>query len=78
MASFEMIKYHGLEYPSDIPLTIEEIAAHFDITRINGTLKRSLHTEYSYGKRNLNSELISKYPEIQTAHKRRSPSALEE
>ena len=30
MTAFEMIKYHGREYPADVPLRIEEIAAHFD------------------------------------------------
>ena len=25
MTSFEMIKYHGQEYPADVPLRIEEI-----------------------------------------------------
>ncbi|MBR5429950.1 MAG: hypothetical protein IK116_05410 [Firmicutes bacterium] len=69
MTSFEMIKYHGQEYPPDIPLNAEEIAAHFDITHIGGKLKHSLHTEYSYGKRKMNSELLSRYPEISEAHK---------
>ncbi len=61
MASFEMIKYHGREYPADIPLRIEEIAAHFDITSVRGNLKKSLHTEYSYGKCKLNSALKHNY-----------------
>ncbi len=52
MTSFEMIKYHGQEYPADVPLRIEEIAAHFDITKIGGQLNHSLHTEYSYGSEN--------------------------
>lgn len=69
MAFFEMIKYHSQEYPADVPLRIEEIAAHFDITSVGGQLKRSLHTEYSYGKRKLNSALISQYPEIVSAQK---------
>ena len=69
MTSFEMIKYHGQDYPVEIPLRTEEIAAHFDISAIGGKLKRSLHTEYSYGKRRLDSALISRYPELQTAHK---------
>ena len=69
MTSFEMIKYHGQEYPADIPLRTEEIAAHFDISSIGGKLKRSLHTEYSYGRRRLDSALITRYPELQTAHK---------
>ena len=38
MISFEMIKYHGQEYPLDIPLNSEEIVAHFDITHIEGKL----------------------------------------
>lgn len=69
MTSFEMIKYHGQEYPADVPLRIEEIAAHFDITNVGGKLSRSLHTEYSYGKRKFNSELITNYPEICSAQK---------
>ena len=69
MTSFEMIKYHGQEYPADVPLRIEEIAAHFDITCIGGRLEKSLHTEYSYGKRALNSPLIMKYPELTAAQK---------
>ena len=50
MSSFEMIKYHGQNYPADIPLRIEEIAGHFNITYVKGQLNHSLHTEYSYGK----------------------------
>lgn len=69
MTCFEMIKYHNQKYPDDIPLRIEEIAAHFDISVIGGQLCRSLHTEYSYGKRKFNSVLISNYPEICRAHK---------
>lgn len=45
MTSFEMIKYHGQEYPADVPLRIEEIAAHFDITKLSGHLEKSLHAE---------------------------------
>ncbi len=73
MTSFEMIKYYGQEYPADVPLRIEEIAAHFDITSIGGRLEKSLHTEYSYRKRALNSPLIMKCPELATAHKDRVP-----
>lgn len=69
MTSFEMIKYHGQEYPADVPLRIEEIAANFDITNVGGKLGRSLHTEYSYGKRKFNSDLIAHYPEICSAQK---------
>ena len=69
MTAFEMIKYHGQQYPADVPLRIEEIAAHFDITGISGYLEKSLHTEYSYGKRKWDSALINKYPEIVASQK---------
>ena len=69
MTLFEMIKYHGQQYPSDIPLRIEEIAAHFDVTRINSTLAYSLHTEYSYMKRSFSSPLLSQSPTILSSNK---------
>lgn len=69
MAVFEMIKYHKRGYPSDIPLRIEELAAHFDIQEVHGELAYSLHTEYSYGRRKLNTDLISEFPEILKSHK---------
>lgn len=71
MNSFEMIKYHGQEYPADVPLRIEEIAAHFDITYAGGKLGRSLHTEYSYGKRRFNSKLIANHREKNSANRRK-------
>lgn len=73
MTSFEMIKYHGQGYPVDVPLRIEEIAAHFDITRVGGRLAKSLHTEYSYGKRKWDSALVKRYPEIVAAQKESVP-----
>jgi len=69
MTSFEMIKYHGQTYPPYVPLRIEEIAAHFDVQRISGQLNFSLHTEYSYGKRNLDSALMNCLPAIKMANK---------
>ncbi len=69
MTLFEMIKYHSQEYPKEIPLRLEEIAAHFDVTGIKGRLGYSLHTEYSYGKRYFNSDLISTCREIRYAQK---------
>ena len=69
MTSFQMVKYHGQEYPADVPLIIEEIAAHFDVTKIGGKLDKSLHTEYSYGIRKWDSVLIRKYPELIAAQK---------
>ena len=69
MTRFEMVKYHGQTYPSFIPLRIEEIAAHFDVQTVDGNLGFSLHTEYSYGKRKFDTELINKYPAIRDAQK---------
>lgn len=45
MATFEMIKYHNKEYPENVPLRTEELAAHFDIEGVTSRLKYSLHTE---------------------------------
>ncbi len=73
MTSFEMIKYHGQEYPPEVPLRIEEIAAHFDVKGIGGSLKRSLHTEYSFGARRFDSAVVSKYPEICAAQREGIP-----
>ncbi|XOQ44895.1 MAG: hypothetical protein ACFWTN_10690 [Clostridium sp.] len=38
MAMFEMIKYHNQRYPYDIPLKIEEIAAHFDVADFHASI----------------------------------------
>lgn len=69
MTVFEMVKYHKQEYPSDIPLRTEEVAAHFDISKVSGILSYSLHTEYSYGKRKFDSSLISSFPTLIAAQK---------
>ena len=73
MTSFEMVKYHGQEYPPEVPLRIEEIAAHFDVRGIGGELKRSLHTEYSYGPRRFDSALVAGFPELCAAQKEGVP-----
>lgn len=69
MAIFEMVKYHTQAYPMDIPLRAEECAAHFDITSVKADLRYSLHTEYSYGKRKFDSELVNRFPSIVSAQK---------
>lgn len=69
MATFQMVKYHTQTYPPSIPLAIEECAAHFDISEIKATLKQSLHTEYSYGKRKFDSDLIARFPALSSASK---------
>ena len=57
MTCFEMVKYNKRKYPSDIPLRIEEKAAHFDITRVETKLECSLHTEYSFDKRKFDNQV---------------------
>jgi len=69
MAKFEMIKYHGHVYPRNISLRIEEIAAHFDVSKVNGNLGYSLHTEYSYGERKFDVGLVNRFPELVAAKK---------
>lgn len=64
-----MVKYHNQVYPACIALRIEEIAAHFDTTGVNTSLGRSLHTEYSYGKRKLDSALMKAFPVLAEANK---------
>jgi len=67
------IKYHKRTYPEHIIPEIQEVAGHFDIRELSSTGKFSLHTEYSYGKRKLDSNLIKEFPAITTHHKKRVP-----
>ena len=67
------IQYHKKNYPSHIRPYIDEIAGHFDIECINPKRAFSLHTEYSYGKRQLNSMLIAGLKEIQEANRNGIP-----
>ena len=69
MTSFEIIKYHGQEYPINFPSRIEELAVHFDITNVGSKQARFLQMEYSYGKRNINSILIANDLEILPSQK---------
>ena len=67
---FEMVKYHGKEYPAEIVMRCEEIAAHLDINMIEPELLNySLHTEYSYGKRKFDSTLYNETSELALAQK---------
>lgn len=61
------IIYHNLPYPFNITSNIYEVAAHFDIEKLNDNLENygfSLHTEYSAVKRKFISGLIQSYPTI--------------
>jgi hypothetical protein len=68
------IQYGNRSYPGGITSTIKEVAGHFDVPEI--PLLRcqySLHTEYSYGRRQLNSTTVVRYPEIVRASARGIP-----
>lgn len=73
MAIFQMIKYHKQQYPSNIPLRIEEVAAHFDVKSINPRMQYSLHTEYSYGKRDFINKNLDGLDSIVSANKKGVP-----
>jgi hypothetical protein len=64
------IKYGRKKYPNSIIPKAQEIAGHFDVAIIRpSNMPYSLHTEYSYGKRKLNSDLIKKFGHITNSHK---------
>lgn len=69
MTTFEMVKYHKQEYPANIPLRIEECTSHFDISAAASDLRLSMHTEYSYGKRKFDSDVIQPFSAIRAAQK---------
>lgn len=67
--NFILVEYNNLPYPEGYTAQIQEVAAHFDKDAIDPQCAYSLHTEYSYGKRKYNTELISKYPALISANK---------
>ena len=62
------VKYHKRSYPAHIKPEIDEIAGHFDVSKISAPRAFSLHTEYSYGKRNMLSEILGQFPVIRESH----------
>lgn len=73
MRIFNLVKYHNRVYPDDIKLEIEEVAGHFDIRTVITDMEYSLHTEYSYGKREFRNQHLEKYPTICAASKNNVP-----
>lgn len=67
------IQYHNKKYPSHIKSEIDEIAGHFDVQKISPDRSFSLHTEYSFGARNFDSELISRFNIIKSANRNGVP-----
>lgn len=58
-AKLIMVKYGNLHYRRVEP-KLEEIPGHFDVKKINPTMEYSLHTEYSYDKREFSSPVFDK------------------
>ena len=67
------VKYHNKNYPDAIVPLLNEVAGNLDSKQILTHMPYSLHTEYSYMKRNLNSDLLSDLDELRDSHKNRIP-----
>jgi hypothetical protein len=70
---FILVEYNGLQYPKGYSASMQEVAAHFDKKSIDPKGDYSLHTEYSYGTRKLDSCRIAKYPSLREAQKNGVP-----
>ncbi len=69
MTLFIPVDYHGKKYPQDIKCEVKEVAGHLDKTTIPFCERYSLHTEYSFAKRKLESDLLNKYPVLKQSHR---------
>lgn len=67
------VKYHKKNYPVAIRPQLIEVAGNLDSKQICVDQPYSLHTEYSYAKRNLNSELLDGLEELKSAHYNKVP-----
>lgn len=63
------VKYHGKNYPEPIVPQLNEVAGNLDSKQISEKFPYSLHTEYSYMKRSLDSNLLDGLDELKSAHK---------
>lgn len=66
---FAFVQYRSARYPEGFVPTLTEVAAHFDRESIDVPGPYSLRTEYSYGRRRFDTERISHYPELASAHR---------
>ena len=71
--NFLFVEYNGVSYPQEYSGKIKEVAAHLDKEAIDYAECYSLHTEYSYGKRKLDSSLLSSFSALRTANKDNVP-----
>ncbi len=73
MDYYRFVQYGKLKYPDGIIPELVEVAGHLDKEEIEDYPKYSLHTEYSYGKRELSSDLLGKYQELRDTNKEGVP-----
>lgn len=62
------VLYGNLKYPNGIEPKLIEIPCHFDRASIEACGRYSLHTEYSYGKRDFRNKALEKLSEIKLAN----------
>lgn len=67
------VKYHNKSYPDSVVPLLDEVAGNLDSKQISMHMPYSLHTEYSYMKRNLDSALVSDLEELKAATKNGIP-----
>ena len=67
--NFIFVEYNSVPYPEGYSTPIHEVAGHLDKEVIEKEEAYSLHTEYSYGKRKFDTELISQFPVLREEHK---------
>lgn len=67
------VQYSKKKYPNNITPKIQEIAGHFDVCKLEVKMPYSLHTEYSYSKRKMNSEILRRFNTIKEATEKGIP-----
>ena len=67
------IIYNKKGYPKNIKSSIYEVAGHFDVKKLIIKGDYSLHTEYSYGARKYNSDIIRPYLSLRETNRRGVP-----
>lgn len=67
------VKYHAKDYPAPIRPLLIEVAGNLDSRQLCVNRPYSLHTEYSYARRNLNSKLLDGLDELKNAHHNKVP-----
>ncbi len=67
--NFIFVQYGGHSYPDGIKPDLVEVAGHFDKESIPDLPNYSLHTEYSYGKRKFDTDLMTGFLHLPAANK---------